>query len=107
MKILCGLLIAFFILHLHCEGSCLSESLNATTQPPCHKHAGSSSDKPHGDVCTQGPVVESKLTFQPVAVLPEISISLLQPSLTITSLLIEDGPAVIVPSPIPISVLRI
>ena len=76
-------------------------------QPPCHKHSGSSSDKPHSDLCTQGPVVEGKIAFQLNAVLPVLPLSLPRPAEVTTPLLMEEGPPGVLPSPVPISVLRI
>ena len=119
MKSVGAVLIAVLILHLQCAGSCLAESLGstalappATEQPPCHKHAETPSDKSQpshdrNELCTQGPVIAGKVVFQSVAVLPAVSPNLLQPRITTTRQLIQERPAGIVTSPVPISILRI
>ena len=114
MKVLCGLFIAILFAHLLCDGSCLADSLSVTNaqpaqpaQPPCHKHSGSSSDKPHSDLCTQGPLIEGKFAFQFAAILPVMPPSLPRIAEVSTPLLIEEGPPGILPSPVPLSILRI
>jgi len=107
MKVVCSVFIAILFAHLLCDGQCLAESLNAANQPPCHRHSGSSSDKPHNDLCTQGPVLEGKANYQPVAVLPELPVILPHLPLPVAPQLMEEGPSGVLPSPLPISVLRI
>src|SRR5579862_2678682 len=109
MKVACSLVIAILFVHLLCEGSCLADAFNAASQaqPPCHKHAGSSSDETHNPSCTQGPVSEGKIAFQPAAVLPVISATLPLPAFSITGPIAQEGSPGFLPSAVPNSILRI
>jgi hypothetical protein len=124
MKILCSLLIAVLVGHLECGGSCLAESFgvkpHATTvnmEPPCHKAAEMPSKSPqpsdeHSGVCSQGPLIASKLSIggkpllQSIAVLPALTF-ILQPSDSSTRQFIPANPPGLLPFLVPISILRI
>ncbi|HYR44624.1 MAG TPA: hypothetical protein VER98_16455 [Terriglobia bacterium] len=124
MKTLCGLLVTVLLAHLVCGGSCLAESFGVNTHatstntaPPCHKAAEIPSKSPQpsderSGVCSQGPLVESKLSIggivvlQSTAVLPA-SIFIVQPSDSAIAESIPENPPGVLRLLIPISILRI
>jgi len=76
MKILSGILIAVFSLHLGCGGSCLAESSKSTPiaaapvteAPPCHQSSNAPVKTPEpahgmGTPCDQGLLIQTKLSI--------------------------------------------
>jgi hypothetical protein len=124
MKILCSLLITVLVMHLECGGSCFAESFGAkahaaatNTEPPCHKAAEKPSNSPqpsdaHNSVCSQGPLIESKLSvggkplLQSTAVLPALTF-VLQPGDSSIRQYVPKNPPGLVPLLVPASILRI
>src|SRR5262249_67892 len=124
MKVLSGSLILLLLLHLQCGGSCLIEAFGGAiheaptnTQPPCHQQGNPpptdrQSSHHTESRCNQGKLIESR-TYNSGKIGPEFA-AVLPPTITVM-MASEPGfqkmtpgtPSSVLPSPVPISILRI